>query len=121
MRHLPLDDWLLPAMRSGGHGSFSLVTSLSPAFALRFFEECDRGHWAQAERMDAEWKRFIDSVYMPLSRQGYSDIALDKACIDCFAVLKAGAPRQPLRAVSEADKAWIRDELRRGRYLCVPD
>jgi dihydrodipicolinate synthase/N-acetylneuraminate lyase len=121
MRHMPLDDWLLPAMRSGGHGSFSLVTSLSPSFALRFFRECDTGNWEQAAKMDAEWKRFIDDLYVPLSQRGYSDIALDKAFIDGFGVLKAGAPRKPLQAVSAADQEWIRDQLDRGRFFPVPD
>jgi dihydrodipicolinate synthase/N-acetylneuraminate lyase len=117
MRHLPLDDWLLPAMRAGGHGSFSLVTSLSPAFALRFFRECDTRNWEQAGRMDAEWRRFIDLVYVPLSQRGYSDISVDKACIDCFGVLKAGAPRKPLHSVSSADQDWIREQICRERYF----
>jgi 4-hydroxy-tetrahydrodipicolinate synthase len=118
MHHLPLDDWLLPAMESGsGHGSFSLLTSFSPRFALRFFDLCDRGSYDLARTMDAEWKQFIDNVYMPLSRKGYSDIALDKAFVDCFGVLTAGPPRRPLRPVSPDDKEWALEQIGLRRYL----
>lgn len=118
LRHLTLDDWLVPAMQSGaGHGSFSLVTSFSPRFALHFFRSCETGDWEQARKMEAEWKRFVECVYMPLSRKGYSDVALDKVFVDCFGVLKAGAPRRPLRPVSPSDREWAREQIQHGRYF----
>jgi len=117
LHHMPLDDWLVPTMKAGGHGAFSLLTSFSPRYALRFFEACESGNWNLAEAMEQEWKKFVDNVYLPLSRRGYSDIAVDKALIDCFGVLVAGSPRSPLMPVSFSDQRWAAKEIERERYF----
>ena len=106
LRHLTLDDGLVWAMRAGGWGVFSLVTSFSPRFALGWYEACRAEDWERAERMDREFRDFMDEVYWPLSRRGYSDIAVDKALVDCFGVLKAGDPLPPLQAVDPLDREW---------------
>jgi dihydrodipicolinate synthase/N-acetylneuraminate lyase len=117
LHHLTLDDWLVRAMKLGGYGSFSLITSFSPKFALRWFEACAAGNWQRAEAMDEEWTRFMDRVYMPISRRGYSDVAVDKALIDCFGVLTAGDPRSPLNPVSREDRDWATEQISRQQYF----
>jgi hypothetical protein len=63
----------------------------------------------------------MELAYVPLSKRGYSDVAMDKACIDGFGVLNAGPPRGPLHGVSPSDQAWILDQIRREHFFCDGD
>lgn len=117
LRHLTLDDWLVRGMKTGGYGSFSLVTSFSPCFAIRWFDACESGDWDTARAMDSEFQNLMEEVYLPLSRRGYSDVATDKAIIDCFGVLRAGPPRPPLMPVSSEDRQWAQQRINEKGYF----
>ena len=117
LRHLTLDDWLVRAMKTGGHGSFALITSFSPRFAVRWFAACETSDWDTAQAMDSEFQSMIEEVYMPLSRRGYSDVAVDKALVDCFGVLRAGPPRAPLMPVSAKDQEWAEKKIAETKYF----
>jgi len=117
LRHFTLDDWLVSAMKTGGYGSFSLLTSLSPGFALRWYEACISKEWATAEAMSDEFQRFMAQLYMPLGARGYNDIAVDKALIDCFGFLEAGPPRPPIMRVSSPDREWAAACLEKHRFF----
>ena len=117
LRHLSLDDWLVPAMKVGGYGAFSLLTSLAPRFALRWFEACESEDWTVAEAMEEEFNRFVNDLYLPLSQRSYTYVAVDKAMIDCFGFLTAGNPRPPLKPVSLEDKRWLAERIEEGRYF----
>ena len=117
LRHLTLDDWLVRCMKQGGYGSFSLLTSLAPEFASRWVETCKSQDWMKAEDMDKEFQRFMDDLYWPLSRKGYSDVAVDKALVECFEFLKSSDPRPPLKPVSQEDKEWAASQIASEGYF----
>ena len=117
LRHLTLDDWMVRSMKLGGYGAFSLMTSLAPQFVLRWFEACEAQDWQKAEAMDQELDRFMDTLYWPLSRRGYTDVAVDKSLIGCFGFLRSSDPRPPLRPMSAEDKKWAASQIERGRVF----
>lgn len=117
LRHLTLDDWMVRSMKLGGYGAFSLMTSLAPQFVLRWFEACEAQDWQKAEAMDQELDRFMDTLYWPLSRRGYTDVAVDKSLIGCFGFLRSSDPRPPLRPLSAEDKKWAASQIEREGYF----
>ena len=108
---------MVPTMKQGGCGAFSLLASLVPRFAQKWYRACESKDWSQAEAMKNEFDRCMDALYWPLSRRGYTDVAVDKALIDCFGFLKSGDPRPPLKPVSGKDRAWAREQIRQERYF----
>ena len=117
LRYLSLDDWMVPTMKTGGYGAFSLLTSLAPRFAQSWYQACAKKEWNRAEKMKTEFDNCMDSLYWPLSRRGYTDVAVDKALIECFGFLKSSRPRPPLTAVSENDKEWAKELIRTKGYF----
>ncbi len=117
LRHLTLDDWMVRSMRSGGYGAFSLMTSLSPEFMLGWLQTCEAQDWEKAEAMDRELQRFMDTLYWPLSRKGYTDVAVDKALIGCFGFLRSSDPRPPLQPLSSEDKKWAAGQIEKEGYF----
>ena len=117
LRHLSLDDWMVRSMKQGGHGAFSLLTSLAPRFARSWHQACKSGEWDRAEAMQVEFERCMDQLYWPVSRRGYTDVAVDKALIEAFGFLQSSAPRPPLKPVSEAEKEWAREVIQSEGYF----
>ena len=117
LRHLTLDDWMVRSMKLGGYGAFSLVTSLAPQFVKQWFQACDAQDWGKAEVMDQELERFMDTLYWPLSRRGYTDVAVDKALVECFGFLRSSDPRPPLRPLSAEDKEWAVGQIDKEEYF----
>ena len=117
LRHLSLDDWMVASMKQGGYGAFSLLTSLAPGFAQAWYQACKAGEWERAEEMQVEFDGCMDRLYWPLSRRGYTDVAVDKALIEAFGFLQSSAPRPPLKPVSEPEKEWARELIQSEGYF----
>ncbi len=67
--------------------------------------------------MQVEFDRCMDQLYWPLSRRGYTDVAVDKALIEGFGFLRSSAPRPPLKPVSERTRDGARELIRSEGYF----
>ena len=48
--------------------------------------------------MQVEFDRCMDQIYWPLSRRGYTDVAVDKALIEAFGFLQSSDPPASVEA-----------------------
>ena len=102
------DSLLVPAMRLGGKGVFSLLVCLSPQVALDLYNACDQEDWRTAFTLHEQLDKFWEVVYKPLHEQGYADPAIDKVLANVFGFVPGGETRPPLKSVPVSTQKKIR-------------
>ncbi|WP_107081896.1 dihydrodipicolinate synthase family protein, partial [Streptomyces sp. SBT349] len=108
---------LATAHREGAAGSYSNVSCMSPAGAVRWFEQMRADPPAAAE-LEARLRAFLDEHIAPLAAEGYCDPALDKTLCAVGDWATVGTRvRWPHRSVPEARVA----ALRAAAWRAVPE
>jgi 4-hydroxy-tetrahydrodipicolinate synthase len=121
LTHMSLEWLFTPAMSSGGSGIFSAISALSPSFTLMWYEACVQQDWATAQRLQSQYNRFLSEVYLPLSHQGYADLAIDKALVHVCGYLTASDPRPPLTPLPESVRRELRQVIENSFPFLLPE
>lgn len=109
--HMSLEWLFTPAMQYGSVGVFSAISAMSPTYVLKWYEACAQGDWTAAQQFQQQYNQFLSEVYLPLSRKGYADLAIDKALVGIGGYLKSSAPRPPISSVPEATCRQLRHTI----------
>jgi 4-hydroxy-tetrahydrodipicolinate synthase len=116
LTHMSLEWLFTSAMSYGGSGLFSAIGSMSPNFVLTWYKACIQQEWSTAHQMQSQYNRFLSEVYLPISRQGYADLAIDKALVGVCGFLFSSHPRPPVTSVPDS----VCRDLRRAIETSFP-
>ena len=104
---------VVPTMRLGAKGVFSMSAAMCPGFMLEMHAACARGDWEQATRMQFRLRDVWRQLDGFDALRGYHSIARFKATVNAFGFLKCGVTRRPFIPVPDPVQELLTEFVRR--------
>lgn len=97
-------EWILPTLKLGARGIFSMAASMIPHFIVELYQACRKGQWDKAVKMQMEWEAMQRRVGGHEALEGYNGVARFKAVVNAFGYLRCGYSRRPLISVPKQNQ-----------------